>query len=134
MRQAKKYARKSAARTSAGDEFFRAAGLSPPRSPKGSGPGGQNGGMGNGRMERPPERRGGEGGVVQGGAYHRYVPRDSGRESREGETVFNFIRRTRAGKGTPSGNFESNRLSDHRLRKQMSVDFVVRRRSLQRCP
>jgi hypothetical protein len=56
-------------------------------------------------------------------------------ESREGEAVFNFIRRVRTG-GVPSGNFESNWLSDHRLRKQMSVDFVggSRRRRSARCP
>lgn len=54
------------------------------------------------------------------------MPRDSGREreSREGDD-FQFYSTNVNGR-VPSGNFGSNWLSDHRLRKQMSVDFVAR--------
>lgn len=54
------------------------------------------------------------------------MPRDSGRVTREGDD-FQFYS-TNANGRVPSGNFESNWLSDHRLRKQMSVDFVARHR------
>lgn len=54
------------------------------------------------------------------------MPRDSERErgAREGDD-FQFYSTNVNGR-VPSSNFESNWLSDHRLRKQMSVDFVAR--------
>lgn len=55
---------------------------------------------------------------------HRYAERQRERGAREGDD-FQFYSTNVNGR-VPSSNFESNWLSDHRLRKQMSVDFVAR--------
>lgn len=51
---------------------------------------------------------------------HRYAETHSGRESREGDG-FQFYS-TNANGRVPSGNFESNWLSGHRLRKQREIE------------